>query len=227
MMERVLINLKDVCRKYHPPGGKPVDALVNVNLQISQEDFVAITGPSGCGKSTLLHLLGALDTPTSGEVEVGGLALHALDEKRKTRYRREEVGIVFQFFNLLPTMTVLENVALPLLLQGVRGAEAHRAAGESLSLVGMGHRQGHFPHQLSGGEMQRAAVARALVHRPRLLIADEPTGNLDRRNADHVLELLKSIHDQAVTTLVVVTHSPEVAAAASTHVRMEDGAIVS
>jgi len=221
-----MISLKKVSRSYASAEGGTVHALREVDLDIPANDFLAITGPSGCGKSTLLHLLGSLDQPTSGEIWVGGVALHGADEAAKTRYRRSEVGIVFQFFNLMPTMTVRENVALPLVLQGRSRKEAHARAEEMLALVGLGARAGHFPHQLSGGEMQRAAVARALVHGPKLVIADEPTGNLDSANAAKVLEALADIHRKALATLVVVTHSEAVAEAAARRVHMEDGRIV-
>ena len=208
----------------HYSGG--VDALRDVDLEIAEGEFVAVTGASGCGKSTLLHLLGALDTPTSGELWVGDLALHDADDRERTRYRRDGVGIVFQFFNLMPTMTVLENVALPLRLAGVARGAAKGRAEELVEKVSLSGRAGHFPHQLSGGEMQRAAVARALVGRPGLLLADEPTGNLDSENAALVLELFREIHEQGLATMVVVTHSDEVAAAAGRCVRMADGEVL-
>lgn len=210
----VFINLKNVCRSYSSEGEAPVHALKDATFGIEKGAFVAITGESGCGKSTLLHLLGALDMPTSGEIFVGDKALHTMSEADRTRYRREDVGIVFQFFNLLPTLTVLENIALPLQLQGKSQADAIEAAERAMELTEITHRSTHFPHQMSGGEMQRTAIARALVHSPGLLLADEPTGNLDRRNAENILDLLKDLHARQVATLVVVTHSDEVAAAA-------------
>ena len=193
---------------------------------MAKGEFLAVTGESGCGKSTLLHLLGALDSPSSGELFVDGLPLHGADEPAKTDYRRKDVGIVFQFFNLMPTMSVAENVGLPLLLQGVPESEAQARAEEAMGLVGIDHRARHFQHELSGGEMQRCAVARALVHKPKLLIADEPTGNLDSANAAHILELFQKLHQEGHVTMVVVTHSEEVAAGASRRIRMEDGRIV-
>lgn len=222
----MFINLENVCRTFSPESSEKVDALRDVSIELALGEFAAVTGESGCGKSTLLHLLAALDAPTSGEIYVDGKALHAMNETERTRYRRIDVGIVFQFFNLLPTMTVTENVALPLLLQGTKKKVADAAAEKSLDLVGIRHRARHFPRQLSGGEMQRTAVARALVHEPSLLLADEPTGNLDRRNAENVLELLRQLHADQVTTLIVVTHSDEVAAAAQTRIHMEDGRVV-
>lgn len=201
-------------------------ALDGVSLEIARNEFVAISGPSGCGKSTLIHLLGGLDHPTSGEIVVDGLALHAADDAALTQFRRRQVGLVFQFFNLLPTMNVLENVSFPLLLQGVAPRESEQRAAELIDLVGLRERADHFLHQLSGGEQQRTAIARALVHRPALLIADEPTGNLDSHSAAAVMQLLEKIGREALTTLIVVTHSAEVARAASRQVEMRDGKIV-
>ncbi len=201
-------------------------AVDGISLEIADGEFIAITGPSGCGKSTLIHLLAGLDTPSSGEIVVDGLALQTADDAALTDYRRRRLGLVFQFFNLLPTMNVIENVAFPLLLQGVSFRESETRAAELLKLVGMEERARHFVHQLSGGEQQRTAIARALIHRPSLLIADEPTGNLDSRSAERVLEVLAQIGSERLTTLIVVTHSEEVAAAASRRIQMRDGRIV-
>lgn len=198
-------------------------ALRDVTLEIEPGTFAAITGPSGCGKSTLLHLLGGLDQPTSGSITVDGMALHQADEAALTAYRRSKLGIVFQFFNLLPAMTAQENVELPLLLAGERAATARDRAAALLELVGLSARAGAFPHQMSGGEMQRAAIARALIHEPSLLLADEPTGNLDSVNAAHILELFQKIASQRATTLIIVTHSPEAASVAGRQIRLMDG----
>jgi putative ABC transport system ATP-binding protein len=220
-----LIALKDLSREY-TSGQRTVHALDGVSLEIARDEFVAISGPSGCGKSTLIHLMAGLDRPTSGEIFVDGLALHSADDAALTQFRRKQVGLVFQFFNLLPTMNVLENVSLPLLLQGVSPSESDRRAAELVELVGLKERADHFVHQLSGGEQQRTAIARALVHRPSLLIADEPTGNLDSQSAASVMELLEKIGGEAMTTLIVVTHSEEVARAASRRVAMRDGKVL-
>jgi putative ABC transport system ATP-binding protein len=219
-----MVEFKQVSRRYRQ-GDNLVVALDRINLVITAGEFVAITGESGSGKSTLMHLLGGLDRPDEGEIWVDGVAVGSASEKELTRYRREKLGIVFQFFNLLPTLTVLENVALPLQLQGqpLRRAEARARA--LLELVDLVNRAGHFTSQLSGGEMQRVAVARALAHRPRLLLADEPTGNLDEVNAGRIMALFGAIHQQRLTTLVVVTHSPEVAAQADRVVRLRNGRI--
>jgi len=200
-----------------------VAAVDGITLRIHAGEFCAITGPSGCGKSTLLHLFGALDQPDSGRLFAGDLPLHALDEAARTRYRRHSVGIVFQFFHLMPTLSVGENVALPLILQGVQTADARQQAEHWLERAGIGHRRNHLLHQLSGGEMQRAAIARALAPKPRLLLADEPTGNLDSTNEEQILDLLSALHREHQLTLVLVTHSQRVAARASRHVRLRDG----
>jgi len=207
-------------------GERAVHALDGVSLEIGAKEFVAISGPSGCGKSTLIHLLAGLEHPTGGEILVDGLPLHTADDAALTEYRRHRLGLVFQFFNLLPTMNVLENVSFPLLLQGVSTAESEERAGQLINLVGLKERVSHFVHQLSGGEQQRTAIARALVHRPALLIADEPTGNLDSHSAASVLQLLERIAGDRLTTLIVVTHSEEVARVASRRIEMRDGKIV-
>jgi len=217
-----MIRLDHVTRAY----GGGVLALNDVSLEIAAGEFAAITGPSGCGKSTLMHLIGGLDRPTSGEVHVNGLALHRAEEPALTAYRRRSLGIVFQFFNLLPTMTVLENVSQPLLLGGRRRGAAEEAARAWLERAGMSHRLRHFPHQLSGGEMQRTAIARALVHEPAVVLADEPTGNLDSANAAQVMETLQKIASQRICTMLIVTHSEEVARIPDRRIVMRDGAIV-
>jgi ABC-type lipoprotein export system ATPase subunit len=220
-----MISLQNVTR-YYESGERSVHALDGVSLAIARHEFVAIVGPRGCGKSTLLHLLAGLDRPTAGEIVVDGLSLTTADDAALTDFRRRRLGLVFQFFNLLPTMNVRENVSLPLLLQGVPLAESDARADELLRLVGLTERADHFVHQLSGGEQQRTAIARALVHRPALLIADEPTGNLDTGSAERVLALLHQIADEALATLILVTHSPEVAGAAARLIEMRDGKIV-
>ena len=219
-----MIRLHHVSRSYGD-GAQPVLALNDVSLEIAANEFVAITGPSGCGKSTLMHLIGGLDTPTRGEIFVDALPLHTATERDLTNYRRHNLGIVFQFFNLLPTMSVLENVCLPLLLQGRPLAAAGPRAMELIELVGLQERTRHFPHQLSGGELQRTAIARALVHRPGVLLADEPTGNLDSANAAQVLDVLQKISSHAMTTMIIVTHSEEVARVTTRRIRMKDGKI--
>ena len=217
-----MIRLVKASRSYGTP---PVTALDSVSLEIGRGEFVAITGPSGSGKSTLLNLLGGLDHPTSGEVVVDGVHLERADDRELTLYRRLKLGIVFQFFNLLPSMSVVENVELPLLLRGDDARESRAKALEMLDQVGMARRSSHFPHQLSGGEMQRAAIARGLVHGPSLLLADEPTGNLDSANASQVLEVIAKIASRRTATVIMVTHSDSVAALAGRRIRMKDGSV--
>jgi putative ABC transport system ATP-binding protein len=219
-----MITLKQVTKSYETTE-KPVIAVDAVDLTVPDHAFISLTGPSGCGKSTLLHLIAGLDQPSRGEIHAAGVALHEAGEKELTRYRRHKLGIVFQFFNLLPTMTVRENAGLPLLLQGKSSEEAGSAADELLELVGLGPRRDHFMHQLSGGEMQRTAIARALVHKPQILLLDEPTGNLDSHAAARVMEVLHKIAAQKLATMIMVTHSPEIAGAAQEQVRMRDGRI--
>ena len=220
-----MISLQKVSR-YYAAGERSVRALDNVSLMVGRHEFVAVVGPSGCGKSTLMHLIAGLDRPTAGEIVVDGLSLTTADDAQLTNFRRRQLGLVFQFFNLLPTMNALENISLPLLLQGVPIAESEARARELLELVGLTNRATHFVHQLSGGEQQRTAIARALVHRPSLLIADEPTGNLDTASAERVLALLQQIANEQLATLILVTHSAEVAAVASRRIELRDGRIV-
>jgi putative ABC transport system ATP-binding protein len=220
-----MVSLKKVTR-YYSEGERVVHAVDGISLEIAPHEFVAVRGPSGCGKSTLMHLIAGLDKPTSGEIVVGGIAVHEADDAALTEFRRRRLGLVFQFFNLLPTMNVLENVSFPLVLQRIPFAECETRARAVLELVGLGGRADHFAHQLSGGEQQRTAIARALVHRPALLIADEPTGNLDSGSAATVTQLLRKIAEEKLTTLIVVTHSAEIARQASRTVEMRDGKVV-
>jgi putative ABC transport system ATP-binding protein len=208
------------------PGGAAVHALNGVSLSVAAGEFVAVMGPSGCGKSTLLHVLGGLDVLTGGEVYLDGEPIHRLDEAGLTRLRRTKIGFVFQFFNLLPTLTVEENVRMPGLLQNRPAGETEQRCAELLAAVGMEHRAGHRLHQLSGGEMQRAALARALLMKPRVLLADEPTGNLDSEASAKVVNLLREIGAAQGTTIVMVTHSREVASAAHRLIEMRDGKVV-
>jgi putative ABC transport system ATP-binding protein len=212
-------------RKTYTGGEAPVEAVRGVDLRLEAGDFVALMGPSGCGKSTLLHLCGAMDRPTAGRIGIDGRSLASLDDDSLTKLRRERVGFVFQFFNLLPTLTVGENVSLPLHLAGTSAIEAERRARAVIERVGLGSRRGHFPQQLSGGEMQRAAIARAVVHTPALLIADEPTGSLDSENGARVLALLGELNRETGITLLLATHAAETAAAADRVVYMRDGLV--
>ena len=219
-----VIQLVDVCRQYHL-GSANVDALKNINLEIGQGEFVALVGPSGSGKSTLLNLLGGLDHPTEGEIQMQGITLQTASEEELTRHRRLNVGFIFQTFNLLPTLSALENVALPLMLSGVGKTERNQQATELLERVGLGHRLHHRPTEMSGGEQQRAAIARALVNNPKIVLADEPTGNLDTTTGAEVMNLLRELNAERGVTLIIVTHDPEVASFADRIVHLRDGEI--
>lgn len=205
---------------------EPVSALRSVSLTLHRGDFVAVMGPSGCGKSTLLQLCGAMDRPDSGNLWIEGRDVATLSDGDLTKLRRERVGFVFQFFNLLPTLTVLENIAMPLLLARMPEAEANARARVLAERVGIAHRLSHFPVQISGGEAQRAAVARAVVHEPALLIADEPTGSLDSSNGQGILELLTELNRDLKIAILMATHDAQVAAAAQTKIQMKDGRIL-
>jgi putative ABC transport system ATP-binding protein len=214
-----MFKLHEVTKAYHQ-GQRLVHALQGVSLSIHPGEFVAIMGPSGSGKSTLLHLLGALDVATTGSVHFAGCDLKALSERRRSLLRRRRIGFVFQSFNLLPTLTASENVALPLVLAG-EGQTRTRALA-ALERMHLQHRADHFPEQLSGGEMQRVAMARALVGEPELILCDEPTGNLDSANARKVLALLRSLPDGR-RTVVMVTHDPQAAAHGDRTIHLRDG----
>jgi putative ABC transport system ATP-binding protein len=216
----------DGVEKVYTGGEAPVHAVRGVSFTLERGDFVALMGPSGCGKSTLLHLAGAMDRPSAGRVIFNGRPLAGLDDRELTQVRRQEVGFVFQFFNLLPTLTIADNVALPLLLAGVRVEEAVRRASRLADRVGIAHRLHHYPPQVSGGELQRAAIARALVHDPALVVADEPTGNLDSENGAAVLALLVALNRESGITMLLATHAPEVASAAHRTLHMRDGRLV-
>ena len=214
----------DAVHKVYKGNGEPVIALDNVSLDVESGEFVALMGPSGCGKSTLLHIIGAMDRPTDGEAWIEGVPVHQLPEEELTLVRRTRVGFVFQFFHLLPTLTVEENVALPLLL--ANGTHLDQARVRTiLETVGLTHRLGSRPNQLSGGELQRVAVARAVVHAPPLVVADEPTGNLDSESGKVILELLATLVGGG-TTVVMATHSDTAASYAGRTVRLRDGRLV-
>ncbi|MCS7002669.1 MAG: ABC transporter ATP-binding protein [Dehalococcoidia bacterium] len=211
----------------YPHASGAIGALRGVDFTIAAGDFVALTGPSGSGKSTLLNLLGGLDRPTRGRIVINGLDVGSASDRALTEHRRRVVGFVFQSFNLLPRLRAVENVAAPLIWSGVGPAERRRRATALLERVGLGGRLDHFPNQLSGGEQQRVAIARALVGNPKLLLADEPTGNLDGANGAAILQLLTELNRERGVTIVMVTHDPDVASVAARRIRLRDGRIES
>ncbi len=217
--------LVDAVKEYMV-GGQPVRALDHLSLRFPRGQFAAVVGRSGSGKSTLLNLLAGIDVPTSGRIFIAGAELSKLGDDALTRLRRDRLGIVYQFFNLLPTLSVRENVALPSLLGGASERETLARADELLDEVGLGQRRTARPHTLSGGEMQRTAIARALIHEPDLLLADEPTGNLDSRTADQVMDLLAAVARRHGVTVVLVTHSREAAAIAERVIELRDGRVL-
>jgi len=219
-----VIALRDLWRTYHV-GDSDVHALRDVTLEISKGDYLAVMGPSGSGKSTLLNILGCLDRPTTGSYNFNSRDVGKISDADRTKLRQTEIGFVFQFFHLLPRLTAQGNVELPMLFAGVPRAERHRRALDALDAVGLTDRIHHRPDQLSGGQRQRVAIARAVVMAPGLLLADEPTGNLDRAAAAEVMELLDAMNADG-QTVVLVTHDPEVGARARSAVRMDDGEIV-
>jgi len=221
-----LVSLRGVTKVYRQ-GSEEVKALHDVNLDIGDGEFVAVTGKSGCGKSTLLHVIGGLEGVSQGTILFRGENLSRFREEQLTRYRRDQVGIVFQSFNLMPLLTIGENVALPRILRGTPSQEALQMAETWLARVNLRHRRDHKPHQVSGGEMQRAAIARALINDPALLLADEPTGNLDSANATQILELFATLQREEHLTVVMVTHALEAAQFADRLVKMQDGRLYS
>ncbi len=212
--------------KQYQMGEVAVDALDNISFNVEKGDFVAVMGPSGSGKSTLLHLLGGLDEPTSGEITLAGRPISKLSDDEVTIVRRRKVGFIFQFFNLVPTLTAAENVALPLLIDGQNIKQHADKISHLLELVGLSDRADHKPDQLSGGQQQRVAIARAFVNDPEIVLADEPTGNLDSKSGTAVLELLRQFCDELQQTIVMVTHDPRAASYANQIVFLKDGHII-
>ncbi len=218
-----MINLREVSKTV-TSGAAPLTILHPLTLDITRGDFLAVVGPSGSGKSTLLGLIAGLDAPTSGQVIIDGTDITALDEDALARLRGEKIGFVFQFFHLIPSLTAYENIAVPMEIAGA--ADVRPRADRLLEEVGLTGRAHHYPSQLSGGEQQRVALARALANDPPIVLADEPTGNLDTANGRHIMELLRSIHRARGTTIVLVTHDAELAALADSRITLRDGRVV-
>jgi putative ABC transport system ATP-binding protein len=221
-----LVKVRQLQKTYRR-GSEQIAVLQGVDLDIAQGEFLALMGPSGSGKTTLLNLLGGLDQPTAGSIDVGGEHIDQLSSGALARWRASNVGFVFQLYNLLPVLTAQRNVELPLLLTRLSAAERRKRAGIALSVVGLGDRAKHYPRQLSGGQEQRVGIARAIVTDPTLLLCDEPTGDLDRKAGDEILELLSTLNREHGKTIVMVTHDPHAAACASRLVHLEKGLLVS
>ena len=223
-MPVVVLEAADIHKSYER-GDETIPVLNGLTVSLDAGSFTTLVGPSGCGKSTLLHICGAMDRPTSGAVRLEGESLDILNDDGLTRVRRERVGFVFQFFNLLPTLTVEQNIGLPLLLKGRSVHSVANLSGQWAERVGISHRLNHFPSQLSGGEAQRVAIARAVIHQPVLILADEPTGNLDSETGRTILDVLIDVNRDSGAALLLATHDPVVAAAAGEVIRMRDGLI--
>ncbi|HEY6393704.1 MAG TPA: ABC transporter ATP-binding protein [Bryobacteraceae bacterium] len=219
-----MIDLAKVSKVFN--GKRQVTALENVDLSIGRGEMVSIVGPSGSGKSTLLNLIGGLDTPTSGQIEIDGSRLSGLPDDDLTRMRRDKIGFIFQFFNLLPTLNCTENVSIPLHLRGWPKKKINERATELLNLVGLGARVDHLPDELSGGERQRCAIARALSVYPPVLLADEPTGNLDTHTGAEILKLIRDVHARLGATVLIVTHDSQVAESCGRVIMLRDGRVV-
>jgi len=219
-----VIRLSNVSKEFD--GARKVAALDGITLDIVRGELVAIVGPSGSGKSTLLNLIGMLDRPSCGTIQIDGHEIDSLSDAELTHLRRDKIGFIFQFFNLLPSLSCLENVSLPLLLRGWPGRKVKERASQLLEVVGLGERREHVPDELSGGERQRVAIARALASQPPILLADEPTGNLDTHTGAEILNLICDLHQQSGSTVVVVTHDEDVARIAPRRITLRDACIV-
>ena len=219
-----MIRLTQVSKQFS--GKRRVTALEDVNLEVTRGEMVSIIGPSGSGKSTLLNLIGGLDQPTSGEIHIDGQSIARLTDDELTHLRRDKIGFIFQFFNLMPSLTCLENVALPLHLRGWPKRKIQERSRELLDLVQLSHRLDHQPDELSGGERQRVAIARSLAAFPPILLADEPTGNLDSRSGAEILDLIRSLHEKLNATILIVTHDPGVARICSRTIALSDARVV-
>jgi putative ABC transport system ATP-binding protein len=220
-----LVEVKDIHKAFFR-GGEKIDVLQGLGLDVSQGEFLALMGPSGSGKSTLLNLIGGLDRPSSGSVKVGGVQISGLSDGALTAWRARHVGFVFQMYNLLPALTAERNVELPLLLTSLSGARRKQQVATALSLVGLSDRTKHYPRQLSGGQEQRVGIARAIVTDPTLLLCDEPTGDLDRKAGNEVLDLLQALNREQGKTVIMVTHDPQAAERASRVLHLDKGVLV-
>jgi putative ABC transport system ATP-binding protein len=218
-----LVELRNVSKIYHL-GGEEIRALDNVSLDIEEGEFISIIGPSGSGKSTLMHILGCLDSPSGGTIRLDGTGIHDASPRELAVIRNRKIGFVFQFFNLLPRLSVLQNVELPMVYSGLPGRQRRERAMQALRMVEMDNRAKHRPMQLSGGQQQRAAIARALVNNPKIVFADEPTGNLDSHTGEVILELFRKLSQEG-RTIALVTHDPEIAAVTPRHIEIRDGRI--
>ncbi len=223
-MAQALVEVKDVHKVYHR-GGERLDILKGLSLEVPQGDFLALMGPSGSGKSTLLNLIGGLDRPSSGSVVVAGEPIDRLSDGKLAQWRARHIGFVFQFYNLLPVLTAEKNVELPLLLTHLSKAQRRQHVSTALAVVGLAERAKHFPRQLSGGQEQRVGIARAIVTDPTLLLCDEPTGDLDRRSGDEILDLLQALNREHGKTIIMVTHDPHAAARAKRTLHLDKGAL--
>ena len=219
-----LVELRNVSKIYHL-GGEEIRALDDVSLDIYEGEFISIIGPSGSGKSTLMHILGCLDSPTKGTIRLDGVMIHDASPRQLATMRNRKIGFVFQFFNLLPKLNVAQNVELPMIYSGVSGRERRQRAMTALEAVDLANRAKHRPSQLSGGQQQRAAIARALVNNPRIIFADEPTGNLDSHTGEAILKLFRKLSTEG-RTIVLVTHDPEIAAVTPRRIEIRDGKII-
>jgi putative ABC transport system ATP-binding protein len=222
---QALVRIQDLHKVYFR-GSERIDVLQGVNLEIPQGDFLALMGPSGSGKTTLLNLIGGLDTPSEGSIEVAGDRIDKMAGSRLAAWRARHIGFVFQLYNLLPVLTAARNVELPLLLTKLSSSDRKRRVQTALSVVGLGDRANHYPRQLSGGQEQRVGIARAIVTDPTLLLCDEPTGDLDRKSGDEILELLHTLNKEHGKTIVMVTHDPHAAARAARTLHLEKGTLV-
>ena len=223
-MNDALVKVKDV-HKHFTRGSERIDVLKGVNLDIQKGDFLALMGPSGSGKTTLLNLIGGLDTPTGGSIEVAGVPVSRLSGSQLSKWRAQNIGFVFQLYNLLPVLTAERNVELPLLLTRLSKSERRKRAGIALKVVGLADRARHYPRQLSGGQEQRVGIARAIVTDPTLLLCDEPTGDLDRKAGDEILDLLQTLNREHEKTIVMVTHDPRAAERARRTIHLEKGVL--